>query len=118
MKGVFVDTAGWMACADEGDPACKQACTTRDSVLEQGSLLITTDYVIDETLTLNKWRACWRCVGQKHRIECYVRAPSPQPFYEARFVKLYCGGLVVFLITKKPSLSPRSGLAGFFVGCG
>ena len=25
MNGVFVDTAGWMACADEGDPAHKPA---------------------------------------------------------------------------------------------
>jgi len=45
MKGVFVDTAGWMACADQGDPA-----------LEQGNVLVTTDYVIDETLTLIRMR--------------------------------------------------------------
>ena len=75
MKGVFVDTAGWMACADEGDPACKQACTARDSVLEQGSLLITTDYVIDETLTLIRLRlglgaakAWWAQVGGTSRL--------------------------------------------------
>lgn len=56
MKAVFVDTAGWMACADESDPACKSACAARDAALEQGSVLVTTDYVIDETLTLIRLR--------------------------------------------------------------
>ena len=56
MKGLFVDTAGWMACADESDPAHTRARQARDAALEQGSLLVTTDYVIDETLTLVRMR--------------------------------------------------------------
>jgi predicted nucleic acid-binding protein len=56
MNGVFVDTAGWMACADEDDPAHARARASRDEVLEQGSVLVTTDYVIDETLTLVRMR--------------------------------------------------------------
>lgn len=56
MKGLFVDTAGWMACADEGDPAHAPACAARDAALEQGTLLVTTDYVLDETLTLLRMR--------------------------------------------------------------
>lgn len=56
MKGLFVDTAGWMACADGADPAHRPACAARDAVLEQGAMLITTDYVIDETLTLIRKR--------------------------------------------------------------
>ena len=56
MKGVFVDTAGWMACADESDPGHKRACEARDSALEQGSVLVATDYVLDETLTLIRKR--------------------------------------------------------------
>jgi predicted nucleic acid-binding protein len=56
MKGVFVDTAGWMACADEGDRAHGQACEARDAALEQGNVLVTTDYVIDEVLTLIRMR--------------------------------------------------------------
>ena len=56
MRGVFVDTAGWMACADEGDPAHKPACVARDTALEQGNAFVTTDYVIDETLTLIRMR--------------------------------------------------------------
>ena len=56
MKGVFVDTAGWMACADGSDPAHARACSARDELLEEGNLLVTTDYVLDETLTLIRMR--------------------------------------------------------------
>ncbi len=56
MKGLFVDTAGWMACADEADPAHHRALRSRDAALESGSVLVTTDYVIDETLTLIRVR--------------------------------------------------------------
>lgn len=56
MNGIFVDTAGWMACADEGDPAHARARESRDAALERGKVLVTTDYVIDETLTLVRMR--------------------------------------------------------------
>jgi uncharacterized protein len=56
VKGLFVDTAGWMACADASDPAHQAACECRDAVLEQGVMLVTTDYVMDETLTLIRMR--------------------------------------------------------------
>lgn len=56
MKGLFVDTAGWMACADGADPAHRSACAARDAALEQGNTLVTTDYVVDETLTLIRKR--------------------------------------------------------------
>lgn len=56
MKPLFVDTAGWMACADAADPAHEPAHVARDSALTAGRLLVTTDYVIDETLTLIRMR--------------------------------------------------------------
>ncbi len=56
MRLLFVDTAGWMACADESDPACVKAAAVRDSWLEQGGLFVTSDYVVDETLTLLRIR--------------------------------------------------------------
>jgi predicted nucleic acid-binding protein len=56
MNGLFVDTAGWMACADAADPSHAPACQARDAALEQGTLLVTTDYVVDETLTLIRTR--------------------------------------------------------------
>jgi predicted nucleic acid-binding protein len=56
VKPLFVDTAGWMACADAGDPAHDPARAARDSALEAGRFLLTTDYVVDETLTLIRMR--------------------------------------------------------------
>jgi len=56
VKGLFVDTAGWMACADEADPAHHRALQSRDTALKSESVLVTTDYVIDETLTLIRIR--------------------------------------------------------------
>lgn len=56
MKALFVDTAGWMACADAADPAHDAARAARDTALEAGRFLVTTDYVVDETLTLVRMR--------------------------------------------------------------
>ena len=56
MRSLFVDTAGWMACADGADPRHARARAARDQALEAGCLLVTTDYVVDETLTLIRMR--------------------------------------------------------------
>lgn len=56
MKFLFVDTAGWMACADAADPAHEAARAGRDQWLEREGHLLTSDYVIDETLTLLRVR--------------------------------------------------------------
>ena len=56
MRPLFVDTAGWMACADESDAAHSKAVAVRDSWLDKGGLFVTSDYVVDETLTLLRIR--------------------------------------------------------------
>ncbi len=56
MNAVFVDTGGWMACADRADPAHASCRAARDGALAAGLTLITTDFVIDETLTLIRFR--------------------------------------------------------------
>ena len=56
MKCLFVDTAGWMSMADRSDQRHLDAIRIRDEWLEQGGLLVTTDYVVDETLTLIRMR--------------------------------------------------------------
>ena len=56
MNALFVDTAGWMACADRGDPANVRSCAARDAALEAGQTLVTTDFILDETLTLIRIR--------------------------------------------------------------
>jgi predicted nucleic acid-binding protein len=56
MKALFVDTAGWMACADSADPVHRRSCLVRDAALEAGQALVTTDFVVDEALTLIRGR--------------------------------------------------------------
>lgn len=56
MNAVLVDTGGWMACADRADPAHSACAAARDSTLEAGRVLITTDFIVDETLTLIRFR--------------------------------------------------------------
>lgn len=56
MKFLFVDTAGWMACADAADPDHAAARSARDHWLDREGLLLTSDYIIDETLTLLRQR--------------------------------------------------------------
>jgi uncharacterized protein len=75
MKAVFVDTAGWMACADSADPAHRHSCAARDAVLEANQTLVTTDFIVDETLTLIRLRlgldaaeTWWRQIDGSHRL--------------------------------------------------
>lgn len=75
MKAVFVDTAGWMACADSADPDHTRASATRDAALEAGQALVTSDFVVDETLTLLRIRlgldaadAWWQQVDRSSRL--------------------------------------------------
>jgi len=51
-----MDTGGWMACADRTDPAHTACRAERDRALGSGLPLITTDFVVDETLTLVRFR--------------------------------------------------------------
>jgi predicted nucleic acid-binding protein len=75
MKALFVDTAGWMACADASDPEFERACAARDDAIRHGRMLVTTDYVVDETLTLIRVRlglkaaeAWWKQVEGSSRL--------------------------------------------------
>jgi predicted nucleic acid-binding protein len=56
MKRLFVDTAGWMAMADAKDPLHKQSVLFRDELLEENGIIVISDYIIDETLTLIRMR--------------------------------------------------------------
>ena len=75
MKRLFVDTSGWMSLADENDPIHRDCMLVRDKWLEQGGILVTSDYVMDETLTLIRMRIgidaaerWWEQVGESPRV--------------------------------------------------
>lgn len=83
MKALFVDTAGWMACADAADPSHATAITARDRWLERKGVLVTTDYVIDETLTLIRFRlglpaaeAWWKQIEGSARLQWELITPE------------------------------------------
>ena len=64
-----------MACADRRDPAHAKCVGVRDAELRAGFLLVTTDYVLDETLTLLRLRLglpaardWWDRVSQSPRV--------------------------------------------------
>lgn len=74
MKRLFVDTAGWMAMADANDPRHPSSLQVRDRWLEQAGILVTSNYVIDETLTLIRMRLgiaaaekWWELISQSPR---------------------------------------------------
>lgn len=76
MRAIFIDTAGWVACADEADPAHRRAVAARDGWLEAGGVFVTTDYVVNETLTLVRMRlgleaaeTWWRQVDGSQRLQ-------------------------------------------------
>lgn len=76
MNFLFVDTAGWMACADAADPAFGPTSDARDQWLEREGLLVTTDYIVDETLTLLRMRlgldaaeTWWHTIAASRRVQ-------------------------------------------------
>ena len=64
-----------MACADSADPVHIRSCAARDAALRAGHTLVTTDFVVDETLTLIRFRlgfaaaaAWWQQVDRSPRL--------------------------------------------------
>ena len=83
MRGLFVDTAGWVACADAADPSHAGAVVARDTVLRRNLLLVTSDYVVDETLTLLQRklslavaRAWWEQIEPSTRLRWELLTPA------------------------------------------
>ena len=75
MRALFVDTGGWLACADGADPGHVRACAARDAAIEAGQVLVTTDFVVDEALTIIRFRlgldpaeAWWRQIDRSSRL--------------------------------------------------
>jgi uncharacterized protein len=74
MKRLFLDTAGCMAMADAKDPLHLASLRARDRWLEEEGILITSNYVVDETLTLIRIRlgmdaaeTWWEMISQSPR---------------------------------------------------
>lgn len=75
MNALFVDTSAWVAAADAADPAHEAVRRARDQWLASGGLLISTDYIADETLTvlrsrlgIDAARTWWALVTSSRRV--------------------------------------------------
>lgn len=75
MRPMFVDTAAWVSAADSADMSGPLVRRNRDQWLSEGGILITTDYVVDETLTTIRFRlgldaaeAWWRQIEGSTRL--------------------------------------------------
>lgn len=55
-RRVFGDTSFFFALVAKRDPAHRSAVTAYEKLLRAGARVVTTDYVLDETLTLTKAR--------------------------------------------------------------
>jgi len=54
---IFIDTSAFLAIENRRDAYHKQALAYRDTILQSGLGLITTDYVLDESYTIIRLRA-------------------------------------------------------------
>ena len=61
---IFVDTAAFLAIENRRDAHHEEALAFRESVLKAGQLLVTTDYVLDESYTIVRLQA-----GHKVAVE-------------------------------------------------
>jgi predicted nucleic acid-binding protein len=61
---VFLDTSAFLAIENRRDAHHHQAVGFRDSCLKKGRAFITTDYILDESYTLIRFRAGYRIAVQ------------------------------------------------------
>lgn len=57
MALVFIDTSAFLAIKNSRDTYHKEAITTKNVLLSRGEPLITSDYVLDESYTIIRFRA-------------------------------------------------------------
>lgn len=68
MTGVFVDTSAWYALLDRHDPEHARVAAT---VQAQRGRLISSDYILDEAVTLVRYRLGWPLA---HRLGAALRS--------------------------------------------
>lgn len=56
MKVVFVDTWAWFALVDQGDSSHDRVTVEIESLLKNSCKLVTTNYVLHESLTLIRYK--------------------------------------------------------------
>jgi len=75
MKALLVDSACWIASVNDADIHHAKMASARNDWMKQGGMLVTTDYIVDETLTHMRARfglpvaeAWWEEIEQSERV--------------------------------------------------
>lgn len=75
LKSLFVDTVGWYLLSDQAEARHGAAGRCRDRWLERRGVLVSSDFVLDETLTLLRARlgieqakCWWEIYGSSPRV--------------------------------------------------
>ena len=79
MKRLFVDTSGWYALADDQDPFHQPVF---DALQANRNRLVTSNYILDETLTLVRFKLGFnvaRQLGDQLRIGALARLERISP---------------------------------------
>jgi len=80
MKWVFVDTSAWYALIDAKDP---DHLSVLPSLQQYQNNLLTSNYIVDETITLLRYRVGWQYARQfgeqlfSGRLAQYIRVTEP-----------------------------------------
>ncbi|MDQ7051774.1 MAG: PIN domain-containing protein [candidate division KSB1 bacterium] len=93
MKYVFVDTNGWIALANKRDQYHKAAVELNKSLLDRGCRYITTNYILDETLTGILYRVGYAAAvdfGQKLRSSQVTTILFISESLEEKAWQLFC----------------------------
>lgn len=75
MRAAFVDTSGWIALVNQADVHHAAVAKAQRNWLREGGMLITSDYVVNETLTHMRARfglavaeAWWEGIERSQRV--------------------------------------------------
>lgn len=89
---VFVDTSAWIAYFDKKDKNHEKALNIWQQLKQENAILCTTDYVLDETLTLIKIRA--GSDAALVAVNSIIKSPRTELIWVQE--KLFVGALKLF----------------------
>ncbi|MBP7508592.1 MAG: PIN domain-containing protein [Prolixibacteraceae bacterium] len=89
---VFVDTSAWVAYFDKKDTNHENALNIWQQLKRERAILCTTDYILDETLTLLKIRA--GSDASLIAVNAIIKSPSTEVIWVKE--KLFMGALKLF----------------------
>lgn len=89
MKPLLIDTSGWCAVYNRSDINHHRACACWKQIAQTLGLFYTTDYILDETLTLLRTRVDHKAAVEFGRIILSSRVVKVLPIIGERWRKAW-----------------------------